>query len=96
MRKEMILNKEDLKQAEKSVMLSTILSPILYVIDMMARYFTFVLEEKYTRRSTLLMLNVLLAFTLAAFPADISLTLRALFTVWFGVSIKLFRRYRYR
>ena len=94
MRKEMILNKEDINRTEKSVLLSAILSPILYVIDMLARYYSFVLEEKYTRRSTLLLTHTHIAFVFAAFPADFSVVLRMLFAMWFVVSIKLFRRYR--
>ena len=94
MRKEMILNKEDIKQAEKSVFVSALLSPILYIVDMLAGFYSLVLEEKYTRRSTLLLLNTQVAFTLAAFPADLSVLVRLMFTAWFVISIKLFRKYR--
>lgn len=94
MRKEMILNKEDINRANKPVSFSAVLSPILYVIDMLARYYSFVLDEKYTRRSTLLLLHTQVAFVFAAFPVDCSLILRMIFFMWFVISIKLFRRYR--
>ena len=94
MRKEMILNKEDVNRTEKSVLLSAILSPILYVVDMLARYYSYVMEEKYTRRSTLLLTHTHVAFLAAAFPADFSVILRMLFVMWFVISIKLFKKYR--
>ena len=94
MSKEMILNKEEINRAQKSVSFSALLSPVLYVIDMLARYYSFVLDEKYTRRSTLLLLHTQVAFTFAAFPVDCSFLLRVVFILWFVASMKLFRKYR--
>lgn len=90
----MILNKEEINRASKPVSFSALLSPVLFVIDMLARYYSTVLEEKYTRRGTLLLLNAQVAFILAAFPADLHLLLRFLFLAWLVTSIKIFRKYR--
>jgi hypothetical protein len=87
MKKEMTLSANDATEVNVQNVLKSIVNGVKAPLELLRKYYSYVLEREIDMHQTLLLINVQVAFCFTVFPSEGPLLLRAICCGWFLWSV---------